>query len=120
MFTLYDLETGSRTWIPEKQVDYLACDSEECVMRYKNTCSPEAFKEYTKLVGTRNCKYLQANGMPFRYRYSMPHLDKEADEAAKNVKNHSKLHGCDGRLLVKVFPKGDPNYDTLSNSLNHK
>jgi len=120
MFTISDAETKNRTWVPQSHVDYLACDLEKCVIRYRNICSPEVLKEYEKLLKEARYHRISAKLVNPKYRYGMPHLDKNADEAAKLVTEHNKLHGCDGTLLTRIFPKGDPNYDTFSNTLNHK
>ncbi len=120
MFTIRDTETWNQTWIPKEHIDYLACDAEKCVLRYKNMCSPEILKEYERLVKEEKYRWQTANMVVPKYRYAMPHLDKALDKARDDVKNHNKLHGCDGTLLTRVFPKGDPNYETFSNSLNHK
>jgi hypothetical protein len=120
MFTIFDAETQTRTLISEKNVDYLACDLEECIIRYRNICSPEVFKEYERLIKEEKYHRISANLVHPRQRSYMPHLDRNAEEASEVLKKHIKVHGCNGTLLTKTFPKGDPNYDTFSNSLNHK
>ena len=120
MFTISDAETKNRTWVPQSHVDYLACDSEKCVIRYRNICSPEVLKEYERLLKDEKYRWQSASMVVPKYRYAMPHLDRALDEARNSVKSHNKLHGCDGTLLTRIFPKGDPNYDTFSNTINHK
>jgi hypothetical protein len=120
MFKIYDPETNTQTWIPKTHVDYLACDSDKCVIRYRNVCSPEVLKEYEKLLENEKYAWQSANMVLPRYRYAMPHLDRALDKARGIIESHNALHGCNGTLLIKIFPKGDPNYDRFSNALKRQ